>query len=306
MLLALAGAVTALGAGPALANNYSECMKLVEMAPKRAYDLAGQWRDYGGGLPAEHCMALAQFELGQYEAAANAFEDLAQRAKRQANEPPAPDPAEEGVTAAEPPPPPLPKTMSVDLLSQAGNAWLMAEENEKAFTILSQALGDPNTTNEQAVEILVDRARARVEMDNLEGAVKDLDVALQRAGPRADILAYRAAAHRALSAFASARADLDKALELEPTNVEALLERGNLNHAIGNEQAAVVDWIQVTKLSPDTLAGKAAEDSIAKVRQQEAEAEAAAAQDKTGEASGSTQPGPEDPSQPADASGEGR
>lgn len=276
----LGGAIAALLAFPAHAGNYSECMKLVDMAPKRAYELAAQWRDYGGGIPAEHCMALSLFAQGEYEKAATMFEELAKRARQQAKANQLPGEAEVKLGKdgkPEPEPQPLPPGLAIDLLSQAGNAWLMAEKNDKAFTVLSDALGSPGINDDQAAEILIDRARTRVEMGNLEGAVKDLDDALSRGGPRSEAFAYRAAAHRALGAFASAREDIDKALMLDGQNVDALLERGNLNQAIGNSEAAIIDWIQVTKLAPGTPSAKAAGDSVTKVRAHLAEEEAAQA-----------------------------
>ncbi len=76
------------------------------------------------------------------------------------------------------------------------------------------------------------------------------------------------------------RAYIDKALMLDGENVDALLERANLNQAIGNSDAAVVDWIQVMKLAPDTPSAKAAADSINKVRAHQAEEEKTAGQAK--------------------------
>lgn len=283
-LALLSAAAAGLLSLPAAAGNYAECMKLVDMAPKRAYELAAQWRDYSGGIPAEHCMALSLFAQGQHEKAAVMLEDLAKRAQQQAKARPAKGAAE--VTLGkdgkpEPEPEVLPPGLAVDLEAQAGNAWLMAENNEKAFRVLSEALGMPGINDDQAAEILIDRARAQVEMGNLEGALKDLDVALQRGGPRSEGYSYRAAAHRALGHFESARADIDQALMLDAENVDALLERANLNHAIGNNDAAVVDWIQVMKLAPDTPSAKAAADSVNKVRANQAEEEKEAARPST-------------------------
>jgi tetratricopeptide (TPR) repeat protein len=285
--LALLGAAAAgFLASPAAANNYSECMKLVEMAPKRAYELATQWRDYSGGIPAEHCMALALFAQGQYEKSAVMFEDLSKRAQQQAKAPvqqgaPEVKLDKDGKREVQPQAEILPQGIAVDLMAQAGNAWLMAENNEKAYTDLSDALTMPGITDDQAAEILIDRARTRVEMGNLEGAVKDLDTALQRGGPRSEAFAYRAAAHRALGHFQSAREDIDKALMLDPESAEALLERANLNQAIGNSDAAVVDWIQVMKLAPETPMAKAAADSVNKVRTHQAEEQKAPAKPST-------------------------
>lgn len=284
ILALLSAAIAGLLSFPAAASNYSECMKLVDMAPKRAYELAAQWRDYSGGIPAEHCMALSLFAQGQYEKAAGMLEDLAKRAQQQAKARPAEGAAEVKLGKdgkPEPEPEVLPPGLAVDLQSQAGNAWLMADNNEKAFRVLSEALGMPGINDDQAAEILIDRARTQVEMGNLEGAVKDLDVALQRGGPRSEGYSYRAAAHRALGHFESARADVDRALMLDAENVDALLERANLNHAIGNSDAAIVDWIQVMKLAPDTPSAKAAADSVNKVRAHQAEEEKEAARPST-------------------------
>lgn len=284
-ILALLGAAAAgFASFPAAANNYSECMKLVDMAPKRAYELAAQWRDYSGGIPAEHCMALSLFAQDQYEKAAVMLEDLARRAQQQAKARPAQGAAEVKLDKdgkPEPEPEVLPPGLAVDLQAQAGNAWLMAENNEKAFRVLSEALGMSGIDDDQAAEILIDRARAQVEMGNLEGAVKDLDVALQRGGPRSTAYSFRAAAHRALGHFESARADIDKALMLDGENVDALLERANLNYAIGNGDAAVMDWIQVMKLAPDTPSAKAAAASVNKVRAMQAEEAAQPAKPST-------------------------
>jgi len=284
--LALLSAAAGLLSFPAAASNYAECMKLVDMAPKRAYELAAQWRDYSGGIPAEHCMALSLFAQGQYEKAALMLEELSRRARQQAKAPARPGEPEvkldkDGKREMQPQQETLPPGLAIDLMSQAGNAWLMAEQNEKAYTDLSDALGMQGISDDQAAEILIDRARAQVEMGNLEGALKDLDVALQRGGPRSEGYSYRAAAHRALGHFESARADIDKGLMLDAENVDALLERANLNHAIGNSEAAIVDWIQVIKLAPETPSAKAAADSVNKVRAHQAEEEKEAAMPST-------------------------
>ncbi|MGE0667763.1 MAG: tetratricopeptide repeat protein [Sphingomonadales bacterium] len=285
-LALLGAAVAGFAASPAAANNYSECMKLVDMAPKRAYELAAQWRDYSGGIPAEHCMALALFAQGQYEKSAVMLEELSRRAQQQARAPVQQGAAEvklnkDGQREMPSAPETLPAGIAVDLMAQAGNAWLMAEKNEKAHADLSEALAMTGVSDDQAAEILIDRARTRVELGNLEGAVKDLDDALLRGGPRSVAYSYRAAAHRALGHFQSAREDIDKALMLDAENVDALLERANLNQAIGNSDAAVVDWIQVMKLAPDTPSAKAAADSVIKVRAMQEEERKEAAKPST-------------------------
>ena len=106
---------------PALAAKpmaYQACLALVDENPVDAYSKALAWRQDEGGPAALHCMALALVGQGDYAHGARIFEEAARLMESRAG-------------AAEQVPP---------LLSQAGNAWLLAENGEQAFRMFDEAL----------------------------------------------------------------------------------------------------------------------------------------------------------------------
>ncbi|MFN3231384.1 MAG: hypothetical protein ACE363_04405 [Alphaproteobacteria bacterium] len=270
-------------ASTAFANNYEQCIVIVDRSPDRAFEIAAEWRDYGGGAPAEHCMALALIGQGKAERAAELLDEMARTIKD--------DPASEGRT------PEQIRLQRADLLTQAGNAWLLAEAPDKAYMRFTDALAEQGLPLDWRVETLTDRARAAADLNDQDSAVDDLTDALELGGPRPDVLTYRAAAQRALGAVVKAREDVDAALALNPDYYEALFERGHLNHQVGNDDAAIVDWLQVTYIAPDTPAALAAEANIKSVR----EARAASGQEG---AMPPTPAAPPNPALPADAHSE--
>ncbi len=258
----------------ALADNYEQCLIIANNNPDRGYEIAAEWRDYGGGARAEHCLAIALVGQGKHERAAEILDDMARGIEA--------DPASKGRSAQDI------ALQRADLLAQSGNAWLLAEAPDKAYISFTDAMAVPELPSDWRTETLIDRARAAADLNDQESAVEDLTEALALAGPRADILTYRAAAQRALGAVVKARADVEQAIELDPNHFEAWFERGHLNHQVGNEDAAIVDWLQVTYLAPDTPAALAAEANIKSVR----EARANPAKDEARPSTPDEQPNP--------------
>src|SRR5256885_17081911 len=64
---------------PASANSYESCVAVIDRNPTEAFDTALAWRDRGGGLPAEHCAALALIALDEAGEAASRLGTLASR-----------------------------------------------------------------------------------------------------------------------------------------------------------------------------------------------------------------------------------
>ena len=238
-------------ATPASADIYRKCINMVSDTPEKAYEAAVEWRDFGGGIPAEHCMALAMANRGQYEQAAELLEDLASRAEREHES--------ENATS--------PAAQRADLLAQAGNAWLVAGQVDRAYSVLSDALSEPDLPDNIRAELLIDRSRTEAEQDDFKAALDDLNQAHALLGPRIDILTYRAAAYRALGALTKARADVNAALEVDPQDYEALFERASLNLLAGNPDGAIADWTKVKVLAPGTPAAEAAEINIGIARE---------------------------------------
>lgn len=213
-------------AAPATAESarerYARCMELARESPMKAQEEAIAWRMAGGGLPARHCEAAALMGLGRHEGAARLYQDMAEQAPR--------------------------RMMRADLLAQAGQAWLLAGAPAEALKMQNAALDlrpdDP--------ELLVDRAFAHAEAEDLPAAVADLSQALRLQPGNADALAYRAHAQRRLGNPGAAALDAERALELAPDHPLALLERGRLARREGRVAAAHEDWRRVLAVAPQS------------------------------------------------------
>lgn len=207
-----------LGGGP----QYTACLNQVKTQPKAALDTALGWLDRGGGAPAQHCAALAQIELGQPQEAAS-------RLERAANEMGAGD-----------------QPLRAELLAQAGQAWSLAEQPQRAIRAQSAAL----TLAPDNVEILIDRALSYAGTGALREATADLDKALSLAPRRADALSLRATAWRLQGNGDRAMEDVQMALAVDPNYPDALLERGIQLKARRQPQQARLDLIKVLRLVP--------------------------------------------------------
>jgi len=215
------------------AARYRECMALIDTHPETAFDNAIEWKDLGGGAPAEHCAGAALLVLGYYREAATRLEELGQQ------------PALEGALKA-------------DLFQQAAQGWLLANEPERAFAVLTAALDiKPNDAG-----LWLDRGAVLAEMTLYDDAVEDLSRALTLEPTNADAWAFRGSAHRFLEQNGAALSDLNEAIRLVPSHVEAYLERGNVRRLMGDEDGARNDWLVVVGLAPETDAAASAQANI--------------------------------------------
>ncbi len=217
--------------------HYQRCLDDARSAPQKGLDEARDWRNGGGGFPADHCAAVALFALGRYAEAAQAFEALGGAMMDQRRE------------------------LRASAMAQAGQSWLLAGEAKKAKTAFDAALHfTPNDP-----DLYIDRARADADAKDLPGAVADLDEALDLAPDRAEALVYRASAYRQLGDLTHARADVDAALKEVPDDAAGILERGNIRRLQDDPTGARADWEAVEKLAPNSPAAAAAKDNIARL-----------------------------------------
>jgi len=208
------------------ADPYQACVTAVNTKADDAFEKALIWRDHGGGLPAEHCAALALIALDEPGEAASRLNTLAQR----------PDAGPAAEKAA--------------LLSQSGNAWLLASEIENAEAAFSAAL---KLTPKDA-ELWTDRARARAARADWAGAEADLNSALTNDNRKPEIFVLRAAARQAQGNMAGYKTDIDAALALDATFPDALVERGIMKMDAGDKNGARADFVQVLVRAPDSPA----------------------------------------------------
>jgi len=237
-----AALLSALFAGPVFAqqNNaktYDDCMNEARTDPDTGFETASLWRDHGGGLPAEHCVATALIGLKDYQEAAIRLEKLAEAMVRE------------------------PSAMRADVLSQAADTWMQADMPENAVAALDQAI----KLQPENPAYLISQSIARAELKDYNGAIVDLNKAVTVGGPRGDALADRAAAYRALGDLKDAGADAEEAVRIAPDLPEAWLERAAVRRQTGNLTGARQDWRKVLELAPDSSAGDAARAAIEKL-----------------------------------------
>src|SRR3546814_13959116 len=121
----------------------------------------------------------------------------------------------------------LPATTRAALLAQAGQAWLRAEEPDRAYAVQTTALDLLATAGKPraAVEIRIDRAVTLAAKGRYWEAIDDLNLALETDPRRVDALVLRASAYRYVDAPAFARENVERATALAPDHPEGPPER---------------------------------------------------------------------------------
>jgi tetratricopeptide (TPR) repeat protein len=216
----------------AAAAHYNRCLALSHVDPAAAAADARSWSRSGGGVPAQHCAALALVGLQRFAEAGPQLDALARRADTPA-----------GLRAA--------------LFDQAGNAFLLAGDGAHAVASFSGAL----TLTASDPDLYADLARAQALQKNWSEVVLDLNAALNMAPKRADLLVLRASAHRALGQVPAALADIQAALKLK-RDAGALVERGLLERQAGDLGRARGDFRAALAASPSPAVAAEAKENL--------------------------------------------
>lgn len=213
---------------------YASCMRLARRDAGDAFEAALAWADQGGGDAAQHCAATALIEMGKFEHAAHRLQVIASES-----------------SSAD-------KALRADLLAQAAQAWMLAEDLKAAEEAISLALnmkpGDP--------QFLIDRGMIRGQAGRFDGALSDLNEAIGRGSQDPQAFIFRANALRRLNHPRDALQDIEMALRLRPDDPDALFERGNIRQVTGDVEAARRDWRSVVVLAPDSAVAEAARRNI--------------------------------------------
>ncbi len=246
LLLGIAGVATAAppakapatAAGNIEAERYQSCLATAGREPALAVTEATKWLGAGGGVPARHCLALAYLAQQQYIPAALALEAAAHAAQA-ANDP-----------------------HVGELWGQAGNAALAGSDANRALGYFTTALGTGVIGIDRA-EVLIDRARAEVELKRDAAARTDLDeaVRLDPASPYAWLL--RATLARRDGDLKSAEASILEAAQRAPDDADVALEAGNIAVAQGNLPLARQAWSPAAAAAPGSPAAIAAAQALA-------------------------------------------
>ena len=213
---------------------YERCLSMLNTNASGARAFADAWVATGGGDGAAHCLALAIIALGEPDTGAEMMDKLAAGSK-------------------------APAIARAAVYGQAGQAWLMAGEPDRALASTTLAL----TMTPDDADLLIDRSIAAATLERYQDAVDDLTRALDMDPRRADALVFRAAAWRHVNHLDLAQDDIDRAFVLDPENADALLERGILRQRRGDRAGARQDWERAVQLSPDSATGDLAQQNLA-------------------------------------------
>jgi tetratricopeptide (TPR) repeat protein len=230
-------------------EHYRDCVQLSQRAPDKAYDDAVAWQKEGGGGGARHCAALALVGMGRYEEAATVLQQLAEDVETSETASPL------AVSSSD--------ALRADLLSQSGNAWLMAKQYVPARDVLTKALTHVAAQSPVARDIHIDRARAYAGSGDFGQALNDLDTAAEIDPARAEIYVYRASALRQTHQIDLADKDIETAIKLDPDDAAALLERGYIRQIQKNYAGARADWKRVADMQSGSALGEQAEKNLA-------------------------------------------
>jgi tetratricopeptide (TPR) repeat protein len=204
---------------PNHARRYAECMQQARREPLRALPLAEKWKAEGGGLGARHCVAVAMFGSGKYVPAATQLEAL-----------------ERDIGADRP-------GLRAELLAQAGQAWMEANQVEKAVAAQNRAI----ELKPQDADLWIDRGLSHAAMSAWQRAVADFGQALTIEPYKVEIYTLRAAAWRNAGNPTQALVDADRALTIDPDNADLMLERALALQAKGDRTAATAELNKVLK-----------------------------------------------------------
>jgi tetratricopeptide (TPR) repeat protein len=186
------------------------CLARIETDPDNAYEDGLAWSYQGNRPGARQCTALALIALGHPEEGAARLQSLAN--------------ATDGGTMEQ----------RAAYLSQAGNAWIQAEDPEAALVAFDGAI----KIAPDAPELLMDRATAHLLLEHYDEAIEDLDAALRYTPGLGEAHQLRGQAWLEKGDPDKAMLDVKAAMDADPENVATLVLRGRVREALRIQEAA--------------------------------------------------------------------
>ncbi|MBZ6377519.1 hypothetical protein B5C34_04515 [Pacificimonas flava] len=176
------------------ATAYRECVAMSAAEPARAERMARQWVDQlEGGVPARHCLGLAQLALGKADEARTTFESAARIAEAT------------GLAQAS------------DLYRLAGEAALEGGDGAAALDLANRAvLALPRGDGRASADAYLFRGSLHGAAGRLDEARGDLLAAVQNDRGRHEAWLLLAAAERRAGNLAGAESAIREALKLAP------------------------------------------------------------------------------------------
>jgi tetratricopeptide (TPR) repeat protein len=224
---------------------FRACSAVARTRPERAILIANGWRIEGGGAAARHCLALAQFQKGEHDAALESFEAAARLAAG----------GRDGAEAAV-------------LLYLAGtNAALLAERPAVALRLAGDglALTPPRA---QAAKLGLLKGEALVALEREADGLAAIEAALAADAEVANGWLLKATLLRRLGRLEEAeRAILEagrRAADGSEAAADVQLEAGAIAFAQGRKDLARAAWTAAAAGEPEWPASVAARAALAR------------------------------------------
>lgn len=189
------------------AERFAACTALIEQNAERAYEEGMAWAGESHALAGYRCAAMALVAQNRAEEGARRLQSLAVSVN------------------------PDRTALRAELLSQAGNAWLLAREPAEAVSTFTRAIATVQSDPTQLPDLLIDRARAYAMEADWRHSEEDLSRALDIRPESALALRLRASARMHQSSFDLAEADAQQAITLDPHNVDNYLVLGHIRES---------------------------------------------------------------------------
>jgi len=193
------------------ADRYAQCLDMVEDDAAAGYEAAMAWAADTNSVNAYRCAAVALLEQGRTEDGARRLESLAVAVN------------------------PANASLRAELLSQAGNAWLLARDAGQARSAFTRAIATMAPGAQELPDMLIDRSLAYTLEGDHRLAEEDLSAALDQRPNDSLALRLRASARLQQRAFPLAEADALAALNAATTEedqVGAALVLGHIRESV--------------------------------------------------------------------------
>lgn len=229
-----------------VAERLQRCIDIAIEDPDNGAEDALIWAGEGGGFSAGQCLGFAYARAERWNDASVALEaaaELANRAAAQAD--------------------------AARLWAQAGNAALAGGDASRAKSLLDKALSGSLAGGLALGEAHLDRARALVVLDDMQGARADLDRAVELASedPLAWLLSATLA--RRMTDLSRAAHDIAEAKLRAPDDASIALEAGKIAILSGDDARAKEEWARVLTLAPSSEQAVAAREMLGRLDQDE-------------------------------------
>ena len=183
-----------------LGDQYASCTTLVQTNAEQAYKKARAWFDETGAMAAQHCKALALFEMGDYAGAARELDAILK-----------------SVTPGQ-------RRLWLNMKIQAAKAHMYAQDFVGGEQHLTEALrwaSEQPGMEQDMPPMLVQRARIYALHNEHLRAINDLDHALTIKKDDHAVLLERARVFIKMGKGESALDDINTVLKADPLNEEA-------------------------------------------------------------------------------------